>query len=67
VRGGPDYLSIFKPETRFDLYAGGGADVKVSPRVALRLLQADYLMTRFSRARQDNIRLSAGIILLLGK
>lgn len=66
VRGGPQYLNISKSETRFGVYVGGGVDVKVSPHVALRLFQADYLLTRFSSARQDNIRLSAGIVLLLG-
>jgi len=45
---------------------GGGADLKVSRRVSLRLIQADYLMSRFSSARQDSIRLSAGIVLRFG-
>ncbi len=67
VRGGPEYLDISKPEFRIGLIAGGGADLKVSRRVSLRLIQADYLMTRFSSARQDNIRLSAGIVLRFGK
>ena len=67
VRGGPEYLDISKPEERFGVYTGGGLDVKVTPHVALRVIQADYLMTRFSNARQDNIRLSAGIILLFGQ
>ena len=66
VRGGPEYLDISKPEYRIGLIAGGGVDLKVSPRVSLRLIQADYLMTRFSSARQDNIRLSAGIVLRFG-
>jgi hypothetical protein len=67
VRGGPEYLNISKPEICFGLYAGGGVDVHVTRMLALRLIQADYLMTRFSNARQDNMRLSAGIVLLLGK
>jgi len=67
VRGGKEYLNISQPEVRFGVYAGGGVDVKVTPMVALRLIQADYLLTRFSGVRQDNIRLSAGIVLLLGK
>ena len=67
VRGGPEYLNISKPEERFGVYVGGGLDVKVRPNLALRLFQADYLMTRFSSARQDNIRISAGIVLLIGK
>ena len=66
VRGGPEYLGISKPEERFGVYTGGGLDVKVTPHVALRVIQADYLMTRFSNTRQDNMRLSAGIVLFVG-
>ena len=66
VRGGSEYLDISKPEERFGAYVGGGLDVKVRHNLALRLFQADYLMTRFSSARQDNLRLSAGIVLLFG-
>jgi hypothetical protein len=67
VRGGSNYLNISQPETRIGVYVGGGLDLKVSPNVALRLFQADYLMTHFSDARQDNIRLSAGIVIRIGK
>ena len=67
VRGGPDYLGISKPIVHFDTCVGGGVDVKIRPNLALRLFQADYVMTRFSKTRQDNMRLSAGIVLLLGK
>jgi hypothetical protein len=66
VRGGPEYVNISKPEFRLGLIGGGGLDVKVSPHVSLRLVQADYLYTRFSSARQDNIQLSAGIVLTFG-
>jgi hypothetical protein len=67
VRGGSEYLNISKPEERFGVYVGGGLDLKVRPNLAIRLIQADYLMTRFSMTRQDNMRLSAGIVLLFGK
>lgn len=67
VRGGPEYLGISKPEFRFGVYVGGGLDIQLRPNLALRLIQADYLLTRFSQTRQDNMRLSAGIVLLLGK
>ena len=67
VRGGAEYLDISKPEYRFGIYAGGGVDVRLAPHVALRLVQADYLMTRFSNARQDSLRLSAGLVLRWGK
>ena len=41
---------------------GGGVDFRVSEHVAVRAIQADYLMTRFYDARQNNIRLSAGVV-----
>ncbi len=41
---------------------GGGLDIRLSDHVALRAIQADYLMTRFFNERQNNIRLSAGVV-----
>ncbi|HUI44200.1 MAG TPA: outer membrane beta-barrel protein [Terriglobia bacterium] len=67
VRGGPEYLGISDSEYRFGVLAGGGVDLKMGKRVSLRIIQADYLMTRFSSSRQDNIRLSAGIVLRFGQ
>jgi hypothetical protein len=66
-RGGANFLEISQPETRIAVLAGGGLDINVTPRVALRLIQADYLLTRFSSARQDNLRLSAGLVFQLGR
>ena len=45
---------------------GGGLDVKVSDRVALRLFQADYVLTRFNDDSQHNFRLSTGLVIRLG-
>ncbi len=42
---------------------GGGLDLKLSDSVGLRLIQADYLGTRFGRNGQANLRLSFGIVL----
>jgi outer membrane immunogenic protein len=45
---------------------GGGLDLNTSPRLALRLLEADYLYTGFNNSadnHQNNVRLSAGIVL----
>lgn len=67
VRGGPQYFNISKSEERFAVYTGGGLDLRISNRWAVRIIQADYLMTRFSSAWQDNVRLSAGLVLRLGK
>ncbi len=51
--------------------AGGGFDWIATPRVGWRILQAEYMMTRFdgpslSRETQNNIRLMSGIVFRLG-
>src|ERR1700722_12728091 len=58
----------------FAMSAGGGLDVKLNPRFAIRLIQAEYLMTRFPDATtntedkitQNNVRLSAGLVVHFG-
>lgn len=45
---------------------GGGFDLKVTPHVALRLGEVDYLMTRFGRQTQNNLRFSTGIVFRFG-
>jgi hypothetical protein len=46
--------------------AGGGFDVRVTPHVALRVAQAEYLLTRFGTGTQNNLRVSAGIVFRFG-
>jgi Outer membrane protein beta-barrel domain len=67
VRGGPEYLDVSERVFHFAAAVGGGLDVTLTDRVALRVIQADYLLTRFSGTRQDNFRLSAGILLRFGR
>jgi peptidoglycan-associated lipoprotein len=53
----------------FVLTAGGGLDWPVSPRFAIRLVQADYLHSEFLNGggnRQENIRLSTGVVFSFG-
>jgi hypothetical protein len=55
---------------------GGGLDVKLSPSLSLRAVQVDYLMTRHDTGpqiffsgiddRQDNLRISAGVVFHFG-
>lgn len=42
---------------------GGGLDLKLSENVSLRMMQADYVLTRFGGSKQSNARLSVGIVL----
>jgi len=42
---------------------GGGIDMKAAPFLSLRLIQADYLRTRFFGHTQNQPRISAGVVL----
>ncbi|MBZ5647118.1 MAG: porin family protein [Acidobacteriia bacterium] len=46
---------------------GGGIDVKWTERLSVRIVQADYLGTRYADATQNNFRLSAGLVYRFGK
>ena len=64
--------TLLPSENRFAMTAGGGLDVKVHHHIAIRLIQAEYLMTRFenlttgSTASQNDMRLSAGLVFRFG-
>ena len=56
----------------FALIAGGGADWRVFPGLAVRVFEADYLMTRVTRLTntpgiQNDVRLSAGLVVYFGR
>ena len=57
----------------FAMIVGGGLDVKVTDNIALRLFQADYVLTRInhqigtSTDNQSNFRASTGVVLRLGE
>jgi hypothetical protein len=49
--------------------AGGGMDWKLRPGIGIRIVQAEYLLSRFINGngnRQDNLRLSTGIVFRFG-
>jgi outer membrane immunogenic protein len=49
----------------FAMLAGGGLDIGLNRHFAIRAVEADYFMTRFSNGvndRQNNLRLSAGVV-----
>lgn len=58
--------------TVFALTAGGGLDLRVHPHVAIRLIQAEYLMTSFQNqdtgqsGRQNDVLLSGGLVFRFG-
>ena len=66
-------MSLAADDT-FAMSAGGGLDLQITRHLAIRLAQAEYLMTRFPDATtntednvtQNNVRLSAGLLFRLG-
>jgi len=58
-------------ENGFAMTLGGGVDLRFRSRFAIRLIQAEYLLTRFpsvtgASATQNNLRLSTGVIFRFG-
>jgi outer membrane protein OmpA-like peptidoglycan-associated protein/opacity protein-like surface antigen len=64
--------TLLPSQSTFAWTGGGGLDFRVHRHFALRLIQAEYLMTRFqdystgASASQNDIRLSSGIVFRLG-
>ena len=49
---------------------GGGLDLRASPRLSVRLIEADFLLTTFdngSNNHQNNLRIGAGLVIHFGK
>ena len=49
-------------ENAFAMTLGGGLDVNATNHIGIRLIQAEYLMTRFTSETQNNARISAGVV-----
>jgi outer membrane immunogenic protein len=60
-------------DNAFSSALGGGLDIRVSRRLGVRLVQADYLYTKHDTTsfggvgHQNNIRISTGIMFLFGR
>jgi opacity protein-like surface antigen len=59
---GTTTFSFNNTDTGFAMGLGGGLDVTITRSVALRLIQADYLMTRLNGGNQNNARISVGFV-----
>lgn len=63
---------LLPSQSSLALTAGGGLDVNLSRHFALRLVQAEYMMSRFTNddtgaaATQNDMRLSAGVVFRFG-
>jgi hypothetical protein len=71
VAGGQPLFVAEGSNTVFGLALGGGLDVTVREYIAIRFVQADYLLTRFEGANrsvtnQHNARISAGVVFRFG-
>jgi opacity protein-like surface antigen len=53
--------------TAFAMAAGGGLDVRLTEKLAFRVVQADYILTRFGGTNQSNARLTTGLVFRFGK
>ncbi|HTZ75340.1 MAG TPA: outer membrane beta-barrel protein [Candidatus Aquilonibacter sp.] len=56
--------------TVFAMTAGGGADFGISSGLSIRLIDAEYLYTRFPNGtnnHQNNVSLAAGIVIRIGR
>ncbi len=49
-------------DTAFASALGGGIDAKITDRFYWRLIQGDYLLSRFGDHTQNNARISSGIV-----
>ncbi|MBI1984467.1 MAG: outer membrane beta-barrel protein [Acidobacteria bacterium] len=67
IRASRGYVGVSESATKFAAAFGGGIDVKIHEIVAIRVFQADYFVTPFFGLRQDNVRVSGGIVLRFGK
>lgn len=50
-------------ENGFAMMMGGGVDAKIAPRIAVRVVQADWVYYRFSGVGESkNVRISTGLV-----
>lgn len=71
--GGASTTVTNNSSNAFGLMVGGGFDVRLTPRISWRLIQADYLYTKFAQptgiadSHQNNFRLETGILFTFGR
>lgn len=62
VSGGGSSPMSSVVHTTFSTTFGGGLDLRMSKQFAIRAFQIDYVTSHFNHQRQDNFRMSAGIV-----
>jgi opacity protein-like surface antigen len=66
TRASTGAFGLSASNTAISAAVGGGLDIRLTDALAVRVIQADYLMTRFLEQRQNNFRMSFGLVLRLG-
>jgi hypothetical protein len=66
IHASAGYLGISESATKFVLVPGGGVDIGLNPRLAVRL-QGDYLASYYLNSRQDNLQFSVGLVFRIGE
>jgi len=67
--GSSNFFNNSVHENAFATALGGGFDLKLGKRLAWRVVQAEYLLTKFNDGnnnRQDNFRLATGLVFRMG-
>ena len=54
-------------DTSFGMALGGGLDVKLNDRFAIRVIQIDYVRTQFFNQTQNKGRIAVGIVMRFGR
>ena len=72
TRSSANFFGSSFSQNAFAMTAGGGVDVRAGERFSLRLVQAEYYLTRFpefpgNNVTQNNLRLSTGVVFRFGK
>lgn len=62
ARGNAKLFGSTGSESAFGMAVGGGIDAQVSDHVSWRVVQGDYLMTRFLDVNRNNFRLATGLV-----
>jgi hypothetical protein len=62
ARLGANGFGLSASSTKLAAAFGGGLNVRAGEHLSVRVVQADYLLTRFGNITQNDVRLSAGLV-----
>jgi hypothetical protein len=60
--GGAHFSAAGFGDSAFAMAIGGGIDTEIKQGISWRIIQGDYLLTRFGSQTQNNGRISTGIV-----